>query len=95
MLLLVIGVLVTTVFLGNAIYIKWCYMKHGAVCLDYIIGSNVFITHVLYEYELIIAGKTVRYKNWGNTVFWVRKGKRYEVFINKKIIRRWWDMLNM
>lgn len=85
MLLFMIGLLGTSLLLGYAIYIKVGYIKkHEAICLDYIVGSSVFITHVLYEYEMIIAKKTVKYKNWGNTVFWVRRGKNYKIFVNKK-----------
>ena len=84
MVLFLINLIGTVYFLGHAIYIRVCYTKHRAVCLDYIYGSNVFIAHALYEYDLIIAGKTVKLKHWGDTAFGLRRGKQYKVFINKK-----------
>ena len=58
MFLFLIILVATVYFLGVAIYLRVSGMKHKAVCLDYLSGWKAVITHVLYEYELIIAGKT-------------------------------------
>lgn len=84
MFLFLIILVATVYFLGVAIYLRVSGMKHKAVCLDYLSGWKAVITHVLYEYELIIAGKTLRYKNWGDTVFFPQKGKKYTVLISKR-----------
>lgn len=78
------GLLVSAGFLAYAVYLRICYFKHQAVCLDCLYGTKSFITRPLYEYELIVAGKKRTYTNRGTTIFYPRKGKRYKVLICKR-----------
>lgn len=82
--LLIIGLLASIGTLAHAIYLKVCYMKHDAVCLEYTSSGKAFVTYPLYEYELIEEGEKVKYKSGGTTIFYPKKGKRYRVLISKK-----------
>ena len=77
------GLIVAIGLLVHAIYLRICYFKHEAVCLEHSTYEKLFITFPLYEYELMEAGKKVAYKKRGETYFYPRKGKRYKVLINK------------
>ena len=82
--LCVAGLLVSIAFFVHALYLRICYFKHEAVCLDCLYGSKAFITRPLYKYELIVDGQRAIYTNRGTTVFYPRIGKCYKVLINKK-----------
>ena len=80
--LFLIGFIVSIATLAYAVYLKACYMKHKAVCLEYSTSEMAFVTYPLYK--LIENGKKVTYKSSGTTIFSPKKGKRYKVLINKK-----------
>jgi len=84
MKLCVMGLLVSIGFLCYAIYLRICYFKHEAVCVECLYWSKGFTTYPTYEYKLTIAGKEVTYKNRGTTVFFPREGKRNKILICKK-----------
>lgn len=77
------GLVVTVGLLIHAIYLKACYFKHEAYCLEYTTYEKLFISFPLYEYELIESGKTVVYQNRGETYFYPRKGKCCKILIKK------------
>jgi len=81
MKLCVMGLLVSIGFLCYAIYLRICYFKHEAVCVECLYWSKGFTTYPTYEYKLTIAGKEVTYKNRGTTVFFPRGGKRNKILI--------------
>ena len=82
--LFLIGFWVSIGILVYAVYLKVCYKKHEAVCLEYSTSEMAFVAYPLYMYELIENGKIVTYKSSGTTIFSPKKGKRYKVLINKK-----------
>ena len=65
------------------IWLKLNYVIHDAVCLDYTTSNYGWVTYPLYEYEMMVEGKMVVYKNWGTNYFSPCKGKRCKVLINK------------
>lgn len=78
-----IGKLMIAIGLGiRLVWLKMNYVMHDAICLDYGIGRS-WVTYPLYEYEILIDGKFVKYRNWGTNCFRPRKGKRCKVLINK------------
>ena len=77
------GLIVSLGILVHAIYLRICYFKHEAVCLEYTTNPTVFMIFPVYEYEIIEAGKKVTYKKGGKTYFYPRKGKKYKVLICK------------
>ena len=85
------GLVVTVGLLIHVIYLKACYFKHEAYCLEYTTYEKLFISFPLYEYELIESGKTVVYQNRGETEafdnewidFYPRKGKCCKILIKK------------
>ena len=79
----IIGFIAAAGLLIHAIYLRICYFKHEAVCLESTPHGKHLMSSVLYEYELMVAGKKVTYKNWGWTYFYPRKRKRYKVLICK------------
>jgi len=80
----IIGFVAAAGLLVHAIYLRICCFKHEAVCLEWTPHGKYLKSSVQYEYELVVAGKKVTYKNWGRTYFYPRKGKRYKVLISKK-----------
>ena len=80
----IINFLFSVGLFARIIFLKVCYMKHDAICLKMTPGSNAYVTHAIYEYELIEKGKKVIYKSEGTTFLYPRKGKRYKVLISKK-----------
>ena len=82
--LFLMGLIVSIAMLSYAVYLRVCYMKHEAVCLEYSTSEMGFVTYPLYMYELIENGKKVTYKSSGTTICSPKKGKRYKVLINKK-----------
>lgn len=39
---------------GHIVFIKFCYFKHEAICLDWSLAyKSIFITNPLYEYILV------------------------------------------
>ncbi len=74
-------------FLGlsaHIVFIKLCYFKHEAVCLDWTRASrNFFTTYPRYEYVLLENNKIVIYQQCGTTVFFPKKGKKYNILIRK------------
>ena len=80
----IIGFIMTVGLLVHAIYLRICYFKHDAVCLDWNPGGKSFLVRIHYEYELKQGQRMVTCETWGWTYFWARKGKRYKVLICKK-----------
>ena len=74
-------------FLGlsaHVVFIKLCYFKHEAVCLDWSRASRSFFTiYPLYEYILVEKNKIVTYQRSGITIFKPKKGKKYNILIRK------------
>ena len=71
-------------FCGHVVFIKLCYFKHEAVCLDWSLAyKSIFITHPLYEYILVEKDKLVTYRRSSTTVFYPKKGKKYNILIRK------------
>ena len=57
-------------FCGHIVFIKLCYFKHEAVCLDWSRASRSFFTiYPLYEYILVEKNKIVTYQRSGITIF--------------------------
>ena len=77
--------LLSLAFLGYAVFLKFCYMKHKAVCLDYTRadGISLLVTYPLYEYILLENNKIVTHRRYGVTMFTPKKGKTYTVLIRK------------
>lgn len=65
----IIGIIASIGLLVHAIYLRLCYFKHEAICLEYSTSEMAFVTYPLYMYELIENGKKVTYKSSGATVF--------------------------
>lgn len=84
MLLYLGNLLGSVALLLHVIYLKRCYMKHKAVCLDYTFSGKSFIAHHLYEYELEEEGEEKIYQSWGIAYLYPKIGKRYRVLIHKK-----------
>lgn len=80
----IIGFIAAAGLFVHAIYLRVCYFKHEAICLENTPHGKRFMSSALYEYELLVAEKKITYKNWGWTYFHPRKGKRYKVLICKK-----------
>ena len=80
----IINFLFSVGLFARIIFLKVCYMKHDAICLEMTPGSNAYVTHAIYEYELTEKGKKVIYKSKGTNFLYPRKVKRYKVLISKK-----------
>ena len=71
-------------FSCHIVFIKFCYFKHEAICLDWTLAhKSFFITHPLYEYILVENNKIITYRRRGSTLFYPKKGKKYKVLIRK------------
>lgn len=71
-------------FCGHIVFVKSCYFKHEAICLDWTLASkSFFITYPIYEYILMEKNKLVTYRRSGTTVFYPKKGKKYKILIRK------------
>jgi len=75
--------IIAAVYFAHAIYLRVCYFKHEAVCLELQPLYKSPMVGVLYEYELEQPGKMVTYQNWGRAYLNPRKGKRYRILICK------------
>lgn len=80
--LLAIGIISFAVMLAYAIYLKFNYFKHWAICLDS--SPSGSISHTTYEYEIIEAGEKRTYVSRGTALFYPKKGKKYRVLIHKR-----------
>lgn len=71
-------------FFSHLVFIKLCYFKHEAICLRWTLArKHLFVTHPLYEYILVEKDKIVTYHCSGTTIFYPKKGKKYNVLIRK------------
>ena len=85
---------------SHIVFIKLCYFKHEATCLDWSLAhKSLFITHPLYEYILVENNKLVIYQRRGSTVFYPKKGKKYNILIRKtdhtKVMGYGWFILEI
>lgn len=85
---------------GHIVFIKFCYFKHEAICLDWSLAyKSIFITNPLYEYILVENNKIITYRQRGSTLFYPKKGKKYKVLIRKtdhtKVMGYGWVVLEI
>ncbi len=72
------SVLISGFILGYVIYVRVTSIKHEGVCVRY------WSHWMRYEYELVIAGKTIKFENTGlSSTLFPREGKRYKILIRK------------
>ena len=82
--LFIAGLLFSIYYIIHAIYLRICYFKHEAVCLECLPHNKYFMSSVHYEYELKQAEKMVTCEAWGRTYFYPREGKKCKILICKK-----------
>lgn len=77
-----VAVIMLMGFSARIVILKVDYFESYATCLECYWLKN-FSARVIYEYELIEAGKKVIYKNGATAFGYPKKGKRYKVLIHK------------